>query len=207
MKRRTVSYYCNKNGWESAFVKRQKLNEKLRLEGKKQCATCNEIKSIDNFSADHRAVGGKSSQCNVCRAPKINEWQNAHYDRQLKASREWKNRNPDYVKQYSSQYHRNNKEKRKAYLREWYQANPGMKRVYRQQRDRRQRNAKGHFTLEQLMGRIQYYGGRCYLCGCNWYALPKFDQTIDHVIALHNGGSNWPANLRPACRSCNSSKQ
>jgi 5-methylcytosine-specific restriction endonuclease McrA len=26
------------------------------------------------------------------------------------------------------------------------------------------------------------------------------------VIPLSVGGTNWPANLRPACRSCNSAK-
>jgi hypothetical protein len=28
----------------------------------------------------------------------------------------------------------------------------------------------------------------------------------DHVKPLARGGSNWPANLRPACKSCNSRK-
>ena len=29
---------------------------------------------------------------------------------------------------------------------------------------------------------------------------------IDHVKPIARGGSNWPANLRPACTPCNSRK-
>jgi 5-methylcytosine-specific restriction endonuclease McrA len=30
--------------------------------------------------------------------------------------------------------------------------------------------------------------------------------SIEHRIPLSRGGSNWPANLAPACKTCNSSK-
>lgn len=68
------------------------------------------------------------------------------------------------------------------------------------------RGADGYCSLEQLHARIEYYGGRCWLCGCDWYALLAYDQTIDHIKPVSKGGSEWPANLRPACRSCNSAK-
>lgn len=204
--RKAIAYHCRKNGWESDFVKRQRVNRELELEGKKQCATCNGTKPLDEFPKDHRAIGGRSSQCNECRNPKIQEWQKANYSKVLEYGREWKRRNPEHVKQYASRYHKENREKRNASLRSWYQRNPEMRKVYRQQREARERGAKGTFTKEQLIGRIEFYGGRCYLCGCDWYALPKEDQTIDHVIALQFGGTNWPSNLRPACRQCNSIK-
>lgn len=60
--------------------------------------------------------------------------------------------------------------------------------------------ALGEVTAEQLAARIAYYGGRCWMCTAPWTC-------IDHVKPLAAGGSNWPANLRPACRSCNARKQ
>ena len=60
--------------------------------------------------------------------------------------------------------------------------------------------APGVCTPENLIARINYYGGRCWMCGA-------VADTIDHVIPLARGGSNHPANLRPACRSCNSVKK
>lgn len=60
----------------------------------------------------------------------------------------------------------------------------------------RQKNAPGTATADQIQARVAYYGGRCWICGAQ-------ANTIDHVIPLAAGGSNWPANLRPACAPCN----
>lgn len=59
--------------------------------------------------------------------------------------------------------------------------------------------ASGVVTAEQLNARVAYYGHRCWMCGAPWTC-------IDHVKPLAAGGSNWPANLRPACQSCNARK-
>ena len=39
----------------------------------------------------------------------------------------------------------------------------------------------------------------CWMCGAE-------ATEIDHVKPLSAGGSNWPANLRPACHPCNRAK-
>jgi 5-methylcytosine-specific restriction endonuclease McrA len=43
-------------------------------------------------------------------------------------------------------------------------------------------------------------GGTCWICG-----LPGAD-TRDHVIPISHGGTNHPANIRVAHRSCNSKR-
>lgn len=63
----------------------------------------------------------------------------------------------------------------------------------------RQANAAGVASIDQITARWDYYGGRCWVCGVVAAAL-------DHVIPISRNGSNWPANLRPICKSCNSSK-
>ncbi len=99
----------------------------------------------------------------------------------------------------------------KAYRPRWRaEHNEVAKAAYRRDRHRRRAmevEAPGHFTEEQWQARLAFYGWRCWLCGCDWDALPSFHKTIDHVIPLSRGGSNWPANLRPACKSCNSIKK
>lgn len=60
----------------------------------------------------------------------------------------------------------------------------------------RRRTAKGRASGPQIAARVAYYGGRCYMCGGPY-------EHIDHVIPLARGGTNWPANLRPACAKCN----
>lgn len=44
-----------------------------------------------------------------------------------------------------------------------------------------------------------YWGNRCWMCGGPY-------EEADHVIPLALGGPHCLANLRPACKSCNSAK-
>jgi hypothetical protein len=43
-------------------------------------------------------------------------------------------------------------------------------------------------------------GGMCRLCSS------RDDLTLDHILAISNGGTHAPENLRVLCRSCNSRK-
>ena len=88
----------------------------------------------------------------------------------------------------------------------WTAKNPLAVKAAVHRRKTLKANASGFFTEKQLQERINYYGNRCYLCRVDLATLPEKDRTIDHVIPFNKGGTNWPANLRPACRSCNSAK-
>lgn len=61
------------------------------------------------------------------------------------------------------------------------------------------RGAQGHATTDQIAARWAYYGHRCWMCG------EPATQT-DHVMPLNRGGSDWPANQRPSCATCNRAK-
>lgn len=165
----------------------------------KVCNICKIEQSLDCFYSDKRNRDGKRGQCKTCCGRTTAKWQARNYDRVLAASRRWKEAHPDKVRAYSAMYWDTHKEERKAALRAWFASNPGMNTFYCRQRENRKRGAKGSHTREQLKARIDFYNGRCYLCG-------ELADTIDHVIPIACGGSEWPANLRPACRSCNSRK-
>ena len=109
--------------------------------------------------------------------------------------RRYRNENPDYQKNWQHA----NPDKTAQYARNWCKRNP-TKVIARSARYRtRLLNAKGDASADQIMARIAYYGYLCYLCGVPYEA-------IDHVVPLSKGGSNWPANLRPICNTCNPSK-
>ena len=61
----------------------------------------------------------------------------------------------------------------------------------------------GHHTQEQWLERIKFFGWKCRYCGT---PLTIETATKDHVIPRSRGGSDWPSNLVPACRLCNSKK-
>ena len=60
--------------------------------------------------------------------------------------------------------------------------------------------ALGEVTVEQLEARIEFFGGMCAYCGVKPW------EHLDHAISIVQGGTNWPANLRPSCATCNLSR-
>ncbi len=65
----------------------------------------------------------------------------------------------------------------------------------------RKRGSPGYdyTTQEMIDARWEVWGGLCYLCGDPATAT-------DHVKPVSKGGAQWPCNLRPICKRCNSKK-
>ncbi len=61
----------------------------------------------------------------------------------------------------------------------------------------------GSFTLEEWELLKKQYGNKCPRCN---KLEPDIKLTIDHIIPLSKGGSNYIENIQPLCYSCNSSK-
>lgn len=55
------------------------------------------------------------------------------------------------------------------------------------------------FTKVQMKEKLAYWGNKCWMCG-------SVAQSVDHVKPLSKDGPHMLANLRPACKSCNSRK-
>jgi len=193
-----INYGCRVYGLKTKWTHRNEYNRKLRVEGKKQCSKCDEIRSFNQFENDPRSTDGLSSQCKVCRNPYFKNWQTHNRDKTRAASQGWKKRNPDRVKAYSARYYADNKEEMRAKFKAYM--TPERNSYYLRLRRDRKRGAKGRCTFVQLQARIDYYGGLCWICKAPMEA-------IDHVKPLAKGGTEWPANLRSICTSCNSVKR
>lgn len=57
------------------------------------------------------------------------------------------------------------------------------------------------YQRDALRGRWKRAGRACFYCA------ERPCETVDHVVPLIRGGSNYEGNLVPACRPCNSSKR
>lgn len=120
----------------------------------------------------------------------------ANAERLRAVAREWSRKNPERLKA-------NNAARDPARLRvasrDYYQRNR-LACIARFANDRAARlGIPGVLTAESLAARIAYFNGRCWVCGGD-------GNTIDHVKPLGKRGPNIPANIRPACGSCNSAK-
>lgn len=115
----------------------------------------------------------------------------------------WREKNYEHVLELGrADYHRN-KTKRQQARKDWGAKNPEKQRQIWTNKHARSKGARGTCSLEQWYNRCSMFLWRCAYCGTE---LNKTTVTRDHVIPLSRGGSNWPANLVPACRSCNNSK-
>jgi len=196
----------------------------------KRCSKCGETKSTDEFSKNRTRKDGLQSQCKACKSECDNRYQQASKEKiaaRRKAHRQankeklaakdkayrqankeeiaakkkaYSEANQEKIAAKNKAYREANKEKIAARDKAWKKSNPEKVSAYKQRRRAREANAPGDATAEQVKARFDYYGNKCVYCstGENLH--------VDHRIPLSRGGSNWPANLAPACASCNHRK-
>ncbi|MDP2630063.1 MAG: HNH endonuclease [Candidatus Uhrbacteria bacterium] len=61
----------------------------------------------------------------------------------------------------------------------------------------------GNFTVGEWNLLKKQYNFTCPMCG---ESEPQVKLTIDHIIPISKGGSNWIENIQPLCGLCNSKK-
>jgi 5-methylcytosine-specific restriction endonuclease McrA len=116
------------------------------------------------------------------------EYYKQNRGKQLERAQEYRNNHRAAIKDYKRTHYKNNREDYYAW---------GMNRK------NRLKNAKGFFTAKQWFDKLEYYGYRCYLCRIS---LENQETHKDHRTPISRGGSNWIANIAPACAPCNLSK-
>lgn len=105
-----------------------------------------------------------------------------------------------------AEYRRNNKDKRALSTKQWVKNNPEKALANYHNYRARKRNAEGSHTGEDIKSLFISQNGICNGCGCELQTTGRKKYHIDHIIALANGGSNYPSNLQLLCPSCNTSK-
>lgn len=183
----------------------------------KRCGACSQWLPLSAFTRHPKTRDGLLDKCRQCKAA---------YDRARRAdaevgrrkaapNRAWATRNPQrdrehkrrsyeanrdrYLAQAAARY-RADPSEMKRQVKAWQHANPDRRAEYQ----RRRRTAKrsysvGHITEDLLRQKFAYWGNRCWMCGGE-------ATEPDHVKPLSKGGIHCLANIRPACKSCNSSK-
>lgn len=183
------------------------------LNGSKRCPACGETKPRGEFGTTVKKSTGKvysQSYCRPCASRSATAWCKANPER-----RRTHKRSPTLKRAVDARYYAANRERRRQQQRQWYQRNQEAWRQHviawrkantvtaalgdARKRARKMAAQVVPFTEAQLLARLSMFPG-CWMCGG-----PK--ETVDHVKPLAKGGLHVLANLRPACRSCNSRKR
>ena len=176
----------------------------------KICSKCDQVKALDDFALDRYGKHGRYSICKTCKAA----WRRADYaadpQRTLAINRAALRRvlsDPDRRSQHLARerstdraFWAANTEQARAAQRAKRAANPQLYAdFFRKNNLRRRSQLVGDYTPAQLAERMVYWHNQCWMCGGAY-------ESVDHVKPLNRGGPDLLANLRPACRSCNSRK-
>jgi len=134
-------------------------------------------------------------------------WRAANPERVRERDRAWRAANPERVRAQGQAWRAANPERVRAQGQAWRAANPERAREHGRQgsQNRRARLCGAidpcrRVTSATTARREALFGNVCCFCGASGRL------TLEHVVALANGGLHVPTNLAPACGRCNSSK-
>lgn len=113
-----------------------------------------------------------------------------HKTQRLADSKAWDAAHPDWRPAYSKAYWRNN---------------PEIAAKCRAARRARKAGAEGSHSAADIKAIRVRQNDRCANPGCAVDLMGR--GSVDHIVALVNGGSNWPTNLQLLCKPCNSKKR
>jgi 5-methylcytosine-specific restriction endonuclease McrA len=144
-------------------------------------------------------------------------WQAANPEKKRERQRAWRAANPEKIREWGRAWKTANRKRESERIRARYAANPELAREQARARRAanpemaraqvrnsraRRRAAEGSHTAADIARIIEAQGYKCALCRKS----VKKKYHVDHILALVNGGANWPSNLQILCPSCNCSK-
>lgn len=170
-----------------------------------------EIRQWQLTNPEKRRAAARKYRANnpeICRE-RIRLWDIQNLGKFAAARSRWTSTNIEHVRAKRIEYRSRpeNKEREKFTKKIWCAAN--LDRVRKQgrlQANRRRVRLEaniGECSTTQMLARIEYHGWLCRYCK---QGLDIKTVTIDHLIPVSRNGSNWPSNMVPACKSCNSRK-
>ena len=201
----------------------------------KRCTKCGEwlVANKINFHKEKNGKWGLKGECKECRKKYREEnkerdneycrqWHKNNKEKRKEYDKEKYEKNRDKILKRSKQWSENNKERRretnkkwrteheehlKNYHKKYNEDNPHIKFNQQNRRRSKEINQGNGITKEQWFEMMEFFQWTCaysgeYIGGDN----KDKKRTIDHIVALDNGGENDIWNCVPMVKSYNSSK-
>ncbi len=177
----------------------------------KKCARCGMIKSVTEFYKTHQLSSGYSSYCKECCCKISRNQRNPNrFDappmlvENSKVCPRCKNEKP--LSEFSPRKRKDAPNGLSSWCKECNRVSRDgdSKSVYASNFRAKKKAAVGTVTVDdwkQIKHDCNYTCHRCKR------SEPEIQLTIDHVIPLAKGGTNYPSNIQALCRSCNCAKR
>jgi 5-methylcytosine-specific restriction endonuclease McrA len=163
----------------------------------RDCTKCGVSKPFSEYAKHKIGKDGLRPRCKTCTSEDNAKYRARTVVERAAYNKQYRLENRDRHLQYNRAWNTANRDRANEALRRYRVRHP--ERIAIAKALRRKLSATRESAVLALQ-RVALYGGKCYYCGA-------VADTIDHRIPICRGGTNLPANLVPACRSCNSRKR
>jgi 5-methylcytosine-specific restriction endonuclease McrA len=196
----------------------------------KICCYCKESKSLGEFYKSSNTKDRLASACKDCMKARSKAWKKTHPDRAKEQDKQWREGNRERKRELGRKSEKKCRANRYAYKRaniesinewrrkkyaedfeyrkkrnegsnDWKRRNPAKVLAWNKKRKAIKAKCEGSFTGEEWLELCARHGNKCLCCGKKNVKL-----TVDHVIPLSKGGTNYISNIQPLCGNCNSKK-
>lgn len=178
----------------------------------KICKTCEKEKLLEDFNKDKLSKSGLCYECKSCEHKKDKFYREFHKEEIRERSKIYYQTHKKEMKEYNRCCYLIHKEEHRKYDRiyylkykkeegkkklEWERNNKDKVKIYGAKDRARKQNAEGSFTTQEWTDLKNKYGNICLCC------RKKKKLTVDHIVPLSKGGSNYILNIQPLCKHCN----
>lgn len=168
----------------------------------------------------------QGTRCKPCRNEYLRKRYAANPQLQVEASKRYESKYPQKRKERTKRYYEENREtliakarrtaverKEAGYFVVYYAKNKEKYQMWSrlrspEERQRQKANrraamygAEGFFSAADIRRLWDKQKGRCATCAY------EGQLTLDHIVSLKRGGTNWPRNLQLLCKTCNCAKR
>jgi 5-methylcytosine-specific restriction endonuclease McrA len=130
-------------------------------------------------------------------------WREEHPEEHRTHNKAWREAHLEELRTRNRAWREAHLEELKAHHRAHYRMYPEQYKAYCRTRRARKLAAPGYFCAQEWHDLKAQYNYTCLCCG---HKEPEINLSVDHVVPLSRGGSNWIENIQPLCLSCNCSK-
>lgn len=168
----------------------------------RKCTQCKIVKMLSEFYKSKDRQLGHDYRCKECSRIHKTTWRYNNPSKHNTQSRRWRKEHPQASRAIEKRY---------------FQSHPGVKQTKTQRYRARHLSLVRRNAVERMnrrrarirnatvipINRLHIYErdhGICQLC---WNPVEQEAMTLDHIVALANGGSHEPANVQLAHLQCN----